>query len=79
MANICAVCGKKTVIGSSQKHRRGVAGKRWKNRVTPTRRAFKVNLQKITITENGVKKQIKICAKCLKRKKKNERDALLQA
>lgn len=69
MANICFTCGKGAVHGSSQKHRRGVAGKRWKNRVTPTPRLFKPNIQLITIEVEGKQKQVKLCAKCIKRRK----------
>lgn len=69
MKNICAICGKHTVFGSSQKHRRGVAGKRWMDRVTPTPRVFKPNLQKF---EGQV-----LCAKCIKRKKFDARKAAL--
>lgn len=61
MAYFCADCGKTAVVGKSQKHRRGVAGKRWKNRVTPTPRLFRVNLQKF----HGET----LCAKCIKRRK----------
>lgn len=61
MAYICADCEKTAVVGKSQKHRRGVAGKRWKNRVTPTPRLFRANLQHF----HGET----LCAKCIKRRK----------
>ena len=64
------ICGKGTGIGSSQKHRRGVAGKRWKNRVTKTPRTFKANLQMTTVIEKGKKKRMRLCAKCIKKRKK---------
>jgi large subunit ribosomal protein L28 len=70
MALVCEICGKSKSIGSSQKHRRGVAGKRWKKRVAKTPRTFKPNLQKKTLTINGEKKKMTVCAKCLKRIKK---------
>lgn len=69
MAYMCEHCGKTTVFGRSQKHRRGVAGKRWKNRVTPTPRVFKPNLQKFTLEETG--EQVRWCAKCIKRYKRD--------
>jgi large subunit ribosomal protein L28 len=72
MANICFICGKKAVFGSSQKHRRGVAGKRWKNRVTPTPRLFKPNLQVTTLQVEGKSVRTKICTRCMKRIKKNK-------
>ncbi|KKQ95478.1 MAG: 50S ribosomal protein L28 [Candidatus Woesebacteria bacterium GW2011_GWB1_43_14] len=76
MARVCEICGKSTGIGASQKHRRGVAGKRWKNRVAKTPRVFIPNLQMATIVVDGRKKRVRICAKCLKRRKKNQ-DSLL--
>jgi large subunit ribosomal protein L28 len=78
MSRVCYICGKKTVVGRTQKHRRGVAGKRWKNRVTATRRVFKPNLQVVTIVENGKSKKVRMCAKCIKRRKKDAAEAMLQ-
>ena len=69
MANICFKCGKRAVFGSSQKHRRGVAGKRWKNRVTPTPRMFRPNLQPFTIKVAGKPNRVMLCTKCAKRRK----------
>lgn len=69
MAYSCDNCGKHTVFGNTQKHRRGVAGKRWKNRVTPTTRVFKPNLQSFTPAETG--EQVRWCAKCIKRYKRD--------
>jgi len=71
MAYMCANCEKTAVVGSSQKHKRGVAGKRWRKRVTPTPRLFRVNLQKY----NGRT----LCAKCIKRIKKDAHDRSLSA
>ncbi len=71
----CYICEKKTVVGRSQKHKRGVAGKRWKKRVTATFRVFRPNLQAVTIVEGGRKKKVKMCAKCIKRRKR-DRDSL---
>lgn len=69
MAYICENCGKTAVAGKSKSHRRGVAGKRWKNRVTPTPRLFRINLQKY---EGKT-----LCAKCIKRAKKDVADTAL--
>lgn len=79
MINKCYICGKSAVTGSSQKHRRGVAGKRWKNRVTPTPRLFKPNLQIVTITVAGKQTQVKMCAKCIKRRKFDAKREFLSA
>jgi large subunit ribosomal protein L28 len=70
MSYICEICGKKTEVGSSQRHRRGVAGKRWMTRAQKTRRVFKPNLQRVTLNIAGDIKKMRICAKCVKRIKK---------
>jgi large subunit ribosomal protein L28 len=70
MSYICDICGKKSVMGRSQKHRRGVAGKRWKKRAQATPRSFRPNLQRVTLLVSGEKRKMRICAKCLKRIKK---------
>jgi ribosomal protein L28 len=57
-------------MGRSQKHKRGVAGKRWRFRAQETPRLFKVNLQKKTVVINGEQKQMRLCANCIKRIKK---------
>lgn len=71
MANVCYICGKKTSVGHSQSHRRGVAGKRWKKRVPAVPRLFKPNLQVVTLTEKGKVKRVKLCTKCIKKRKKD--------
>jgi ribosomal protein L28 len=70
MALICAICGKSAGNGVSQRHRRGVAGRRWLKRAEVTKRTFNTNLQIKTVSINGVSEKKKICAKCLKRIKK---------
>ncbi len=67
----CFHCEKTTVLGRSHTHHRGVAGGRWKKRAPKTNRLFKANLQPVTILFNSVKSQIKLCAKCIKRVKKD--------
>ena len=68
----CYHCGKSAQFGHSSTHRKGVAGGRWKKRAPKTRRIFRVNLQPIRIIVKGEKvKRVKICAKCLKRIKKD--------
>ena len=70
MAYTCEICDKEGKLGSSQKHQRGVAGKRWKKRAQATPRSFKPNLQRVTLKVNDERKQMRICTKCLKRIKK---------
>jgi len=71
---MCYHCGKTVIFGRSHTHHRGVAGGRWKKRAPKTRRIFRPNLQKVTILENGKEERVKLCAKCLKRIKKDIKD-----
>lgn len=70
MSYTCQICGKSTVYGRSQRHRRGVAGKRWRKRAQETPRLFKPNLQWRTLVVKGEEKRMRICTSCLKRIKK---------
>ena len=67
MAYMCDNCGKAIVYGRQSTHGRGVAGKRWKKRAQKTLKIFKPNLQKIAVTVNGVKSQMKLCTSCISR------------
>jgi ribosomal protein L28 len=67
MAYICDNCDKAIVYGRQSTHGRGVAGKRWKKRAQKTLKIFKPNLQKIAVTVNGVKSQMKLCTGCISR------------
>jgi ribosomal protein L28 len=67
----CYITGKGNLYGRSHTHHRGVAGGRWKKRAQKTARIFKPNLQTVSIIELGVRKQIKISTKALKRVKKD--------
>jgi large subunit ribosomal protein L28 len=71
MSMICQNCGKIKVVGRSKSHKRGVAGKRWKKRAPVTPRLFNINLQMATVVVDGKKVQMKLCTKCIK-KFKNE-------
>lgn len=73
MSYACDNCGKTIVAGRSQRHRRGVAGKRWAKRAQMTLRTFKPNLQKVAVLVAGKKVTKRLCAKCLKLFKKNGR------
>jgi len=73
MSYICQNCGKSTIAGRSQKHGRGVAGKRWKKRAPKTLRVFKPNLQQVMVISGGKKVSMRLCAKCLKRFKKDKK------
>ncbi|HNQ31277.1 MAG TPA: 50S ribosomal protein L28 [Candidatus Woesebacteria bacterium] len=67
----CYITGKGNMYGRSHTHHRGVAGGRWKKRAQKTARIFKPNLQTVSVIEEGVRKQIKVSAKALKRIKKD--------
>lgn len=71
MSYICFICGKEKVMGRSQKHGRGVAGKRWRKRAQSTPRMFVPNLQAKTVIVSGESKQVRLCAKCIKKIKKD--------
>ncbi|MCH7730612.1 50S ribosomal protein L28 [Patescibacteria group bacterium] len=66
----CQICGKHTSVGRSKRHKRGVAGRRWRKRAQVTPRLFKPNIQVKNLVVNGEKKKMKVCAKCIKRIKK---------
>lgn len=68
---VCANCGKHSVVGRSQQHGRGIAGKRWKKRAQATPRLFGANIQTATVMVDGMEKKMKLCAKCIKRAKKD--------
>jgi ribosomal protein L28 len=70
----CYHCGKGAVYGRSHTHHRGVAGGRWKKKAPKTSRLFKPNLQPVEIVENGEVMRVQLCAKCLKRIKKDVAD-----
>lgn len=70
MAYKCDNCDKKTVFGVTQRHGRGVAGKRWKKRAQETKRTFQPNIQAATIMLDGVPAKVKLCTRCIKRFRK---------
>lgn len=67
----CYHCGKGLLYGRSHTHHRGVAGGRWKKRAPKTQRIFKANLVRLSIIEKGKTIRVKLCAKCLKRIRKD--------
>lgn len=74
MENKCYHCGKGVIFGRQHTHHRGVAGGRWKKRAQKTPRIFRVNFIRTTIIEKGKEKKVKLCAKCVKRIKKDIAD-----
>lgn len=70
MAYVCDNCGKKGLLGRSQRHGRGVAGKRWRKRAQVTVRSFKPNLQKVAVVISGKKTSLLLCSDCLSKFRK---------
>ncbi len=59
MARRCSITGKGPMSGNNRSHA-----------LNSTKRTFGINLQKVTIMENGQKKRIKVSAKTAKTLKK---------
>ncbi len=67
----CYYCEKGIIFGRTHTHHRGVAGGRWKKRAPKKERVFKPNLQAVKIIEGSKTLRVKLCAKCIKRIKKD--------
>jgi large subunit ribosomal protein L28 len=59
MAARCYVCGKGTRFGHRISHSHKLTKRRWRP-----------NLHKVTILENGKKKRVRVCTKCLRKVQK---------
>ncbi|MEI3057461.1 MAG: 50S ribosomal protein L28 [Eubacteriales bacterium] len=55
----CSVCGKGVVFGNSVSHSH-----------RKTNRAWKPNIRKVKVSENGTVKTVSMCARCLRTLKK---------
>jgi large subunit ribosomal protein L28 len=51
----CDICGKGVQFGHNVSHSKKATNRQWKP-----------NIQKVTITKDGVSRRMKVCAKCLK-------------
>lgn len=69
----CSLCGKKTVIQKRSMHRRGVASAKFRRRAKKVSKAYKPNIQKITIRVGEMKLSGKFCTKCIKVMKKKKK------
>jgi large subunit ribosomal protein L28 len=58
MAKVCHSCGKGPAFGQSRSHS-----------MVATKRRFDPNLQKVRIQENGAKRRVYVCTRCLKSNK----------
>lgn len=55
MSKMCAICGKKPMVGSNVSHAHNV-----------TKRRFNPNLQQVRAISNGRVKKIVVCTNCIK-------------
>lgn len=60
----CEICGKRSMIQKSGAHQYGGA---WAMRATKKRRVWMPNLHAVKVTYHGVRKTMRLCAKCLRR------------
>jgi large subunit ribosomal protein L28 len=58
MAKVCHSCGKGPAFGHSRSHS-----------MVATKRRFDPNLQKVRIQEDGAKRRVYVCTRCLKANK----------
>ncbi len=58
MARVCHSCGKGPAFGNNRSHS-----------LVATRRRFNANLQKVRIVEDGARKRVNVCTRCLKANK----------
>ena len=59
MSKVCAVCGKGKTFEHNVSHSNRKANRTWD-----------INLQQITIVEDGKEKKVKACTKCIKTNRK---------
>ncbi|MFH1289409.1 MAG: L28 family ribosomal protein [Patescibacteria group bacterium] len=71
MAYRCDNCGKKTNHALQHRHKKGVAGGRWRYRAQKTPKLQKPNLHPFRGVLNGKTGKFKLCTKCLRTVKKH--------
>lgn len=69
----CELCGKGRQFGIDQKHRRGVAGGQWKKKAPRTRKIFHPNLHTAWVKFDNGKIKMRLCTKCLRKLKKEQK------
>lgn len=55
MSKMCAICGKKSLVGNNVSHAHNI-----------TKRRFNPNLQSVRAKYNGKVQKMKVCTKCIK-------------
>lgn len=76
MAYRCDLCGKGKNVINKKTHRPGVAGGQWKKKAPKTKHVQRPNLQIYRGMLEGVKGKWRLCAKCLKKIRKKEKNNL---
>ena len=56
MSKVCDICGKHTVAGRSISHSHRTVN-----------RAFKPNIQRVSVVVDGKKQKLNVCTRCLKK------------
>jgi len=74
MAYKCDRCGKGRLVSSRQRHHKGVAGGKWKHRAPRTQKISLPNLHAFNGILNGKKGHWRLCTKCLRMVKKEQRE-----
>jgi ribosomal protein L28 len=74
MAYTCDRCGKGILIGRQHRHKRGVAGGRWKKRAPGSQKISKPNLHAFRGVLAGQKGKWRLCTKCLRTVKKGQKE-----
>lgn len=73
MAYKCDRCRKGRLVSTRQRHKKGVAGGKWKYRAPKTRKISKPNLHRFNGFLNGKKGKWRLCTKCLRIVKKEQK------
>jgi large subunit ribosomal protein L28 len=67
MVYACDYCGKGIQTGRNIRHKRGVAGGRWKRKAQRTPRQWLPNIHSVRVVEEGKVVRRRLCTKCLRR------------
>lgn len=74
MSYVCENCGKGIQIGRNIRHKRGVAGGRWKRKAQKTPRRWLPNLHLARVIVDGKVVRRRLCTKCLRRAERPKQD-----
>lgn len=68
MSRVCSFCQKSTIFGNMvpRKGKSKKQGGNGEHIVRRTARTFKANVFRVRTVENGTKKIVRVCAKCMK-------------